>query len=416
MRDGPLNYDLLPVVASLTESRRTLCAMMLTCHSAYRTCSRFVLQQMVHLRRDKDIHLFLRFMRAEKHRRWQYLRSLRFLSSPVSPDMAQRLARALPRATNLERLEFYNAEVTLAIDPSLPLALAALPNVKHLVIPAGERAAAFLETISWPLETADLQENIQDAIDTWLDALTEPFSDWSPALLFKNARATLTSVSSNYTAEDEDEEDELPVYPKVTHLNFGGYDVQYPATASWSRAFPNVKHLQLFTSLEERGFSMRSSDDIIKTYGPFRERDLAIQMSARRWPQLESYYGTLFDLYLSGIAGRIDKIVLDCMREKERKLFAPVVAYARPRELDLRFRFEVELDHKTIPDLFRSPGLEELASLKLPVCVALDPEKGVNPHLDDFMVCRVSRQSRGDVRSWYESNSRISSLPCSHFP
>ncbi|KAI0704725.1 hypothetical protein C8Q76DRAFT_752594, partial [Earliella scabrosa] len=381
MRDGPLNFDLLPLVASLTESRRTLCAMMLTCHSAYRICPRFVLQKEVRLDDDEDIHLFLRFMRAEKHRRWQYIRSLQFRGTMFSSAVAQRLARALPSATNLERLEFDNAEVTLAIDPSLPLALAALPNIKHLIIPAGERAAAFLETIHWPLETADLRENFHIDIDAWVLGEPELIDDWSPALLFKNARATLTSISSHYASDDEDRE--LPVYSKVTHLVIGGMTVHYPATASWSRAFPNVKNLQLYTYLEDYHSDLKSSDELIDAFRPSREHHLAIQQSARRWPQLESYLGTLFDLYVSGIAGRIDKLVLDFVRDKEWKLFAPVVAQARPRQLDLQLRFN--FDYKNIPSMLRSPGLEELVTLKLPAYVSLDPEKAVNPGLDDFM-------------------------------
>ena len=46
-------------------------------------------------------------------------------------------------------------------------------------------------------------------------------------------------------------------------------------------------------------------------------------------------------------------------------------------------------------------------SLKLPVCVALNPEKGVNPGLDDFMVCRVPLQSWGNVRLWYYFTVRL---------
>ena len=75
----------------------------------------------------------------------------------------------------------------LSIDPSLSLALAALPNIKHLIIPAGERAAAFLDTIHWPLETVDLRENFHIDVDAWVLGEPELIDDWSPALLFKNA-------------------------------------------------------------------------------------------------------------------------------------------------------------------------------------------------------------------------------------
>ena len=378
-----LNYDLLPLVASFTESRRTLCAIMLTCHDAYRFCPRLVLQQEAGLHGNKSIHRFLRFMRAEDHRRWQYLRSLRFGETEFCVEMAQRLAADLPRATNLERLVFDDAEVTLnTADPSLRLALAALPNVKDLVIPVGHHAAAFLETISWPLETAELLTDMHPEDDYWSQGPRELNYEWSAALLLKNARATLKSVTSHYGDDRAYVDFVLPVYPNVTRLVMTGHEVDYPAAAAWSRAFPNVRHLEVSTSLEAMHEYWADGD--IYDFAWRRANSLAVMLRAGRWAELESYTGSLPDLYASGIAGRIRKISAKPLKQKHWKLFAAVVAQARPRELKLEFMAEV--DYQRIPELLRSPGLEELVALTLPVHIQLDPEGDVNPGLSDFIV------------------------------
>ena len=126
------------------------------------------------------------------------------------------------------------------------------------------------------------------------------------------------------------------------------------------------------------------ADGDIYDFARRRADYLAVMLRAGRWADLESYTGALPDLYASGVAGRIHKISAKPLKQKHWKLFAAVIAQARPRELKLEFMADV--DYKKIPELLGSPGLEELVALTLPVHIQLDPEGAVNPGLSDFIV------------------------------
>ncbi|KAI0738322.1 hypothetical protein C8Q80DRAFT_1113954 [Daedaleopsis nitida] len=377
-----LNHDILLLVATYS-SKETLATLMSTCRDCYRRCPRLILQDTVRLDGDAKAHKFLRCMRAEGYRRWRYLWSLHFSApsiSSISSHMVGRLSKALPRAVNLERLAFDDSENILSLHPSLPLVLAALPKVKQVIIQPGKHTCEMLTKIIWPLETVELCEStVPDP--NWAHNTEDPSPNFNPSALLRKTCDTLRSVRSDYWAEPPSFSD--PIYPHVTTLAMTS--VYYPDTEAWSLLYPNTKRLDLYSSFVNDEF-YRDPDGTIDRYQQEHDAQFAAQLRTGRWAHLESYCGTLVDLYLSGIAGRIDKISTT-LNGNELGLLPSIFQHARPRHLDLDMKSTVW--HGEVPDILRTPGLDELETLELQLFMILPREQSsgsdLQKSLDDLL-------------------------------
>ncbi|KAI0738329.1 hypothetical protein C8Q80DRAFT_1275842 [Daedaleopsis nitida] len=133
--------------------------------------AKYILEDTVCLWDDKNVPLFLRFMRADSDRRWRYLWSLRFSFRAVHhPQTAQLLA------------------TTLAVGPAMPDALAVLPSVNHVRLQPGDVTQAMLEHIIWPpLVMVELWKKCTHYPDTdpdeWEIAVGEEEFGWCSAEL-----------------------------------------------------------------------------------------------------------------------------------------------------------------------------------------------------------------------------------------
>lgn len=383
-----LNHDILLLVATYS-STGTLVRFMSTCRDCYRRCPRLILRDTVRLNSNAKARKFLRFMRADGHRRWRYLWSLHFLEFSISSPMAERLSKALPRAVNLERLAFDDSENILAPHSSLSLIIAALPNIKHAVIQPGNHTCEMLTKIVWPLETVELRSEGTAFDPYWpLDEEYPPSPSFNPSALLHNTCDTLRTVRSDFWAEPASPTD--PIYPHVTELVIDR--VHYLDPAAWSRLYPNVKYLQLFSTVANDEF-FREPDGTIDKWQHEHDVQLATHLSTGRWAHLESYCGTLFDLFLSGIAGRIDKISTT-LNENELRLLPSLFQYARPRHLDLDLRMSVW--YRAVLDILRTPGLEELETLELQLSMFLPRDQSSGSDFEQYLVSRyLSTLRRG---------------------
>ncbi|KAI0738328.1 hypothetical protein C8Q80DRAFT_271992 [Daedaleopsis nitida] len=374
-----LNYDILTLVAPYTSSP-TLSTLMRTCRDAYDRYPRYILKDTAHLRDDENVRRFLQFMHVADFRRWLYLRSLHFTFRAIRhPQTAQRLARVLVHATHLERLTFDDSEFILAVDPALPRALAALPSVKHVQLQPGAETQRMLKHIVWSLEAAELWKCAYDPnFDLDLDARPHEERDWTPGLLFKNARKTLTSIATEYWWA-EDPAPPSVLYPHVSLLTMNG--VKYPNAVAWSAACPNVKRLSIYS---DRNEDFRRNPTLELLYHERRRNaDFAKQLTAKRWMHLDHYSGSLWDLYLSGIAGQITTIKSERVYVQELFRIPGLFERARPRHLELHVCPDpIAVD---VPSLLNWAGMDELETLTLVVPMELQEDDASSPVFEKFM-------------------------------
>ena len=367
-----LPHDVLVVVASFAD-RKSLLALLATSHSLHSDCAKYVLQDPVVLHDDWSIASFICFMRPHKRKRWRHLHSLCLRGGPISSSVAEALARVIPRAYNLQSLEFEDAEETLGAHPDLPLAFAALRTVKHIIIENGyQHMCTMFEAMQWPLESAVLRQTAADSSD-WQDPDGE--DRLHPAAILKNSRATLKTLECDAWSDCSLILPTYPVYPKLESLSVAG--VWCPRTAQWATSYPSLKQLTVHTV--ESHFSSTDEDELADQFATRSLNMNEYTTQAQQWDELERFHGDVLDLYLIGFTCRIRDLSLSLYIET-LQFFPPIMETARPTHL--RLLISTKVFGQSIPTYLHDPGLADLKSLELDVDVWVGGRSGYNGDTD----------------------------------
>ncbi|EIW52140.1 uncharacterized protein TRAVEDRAFT_32017 [Trametes versicolor FP-101664 SS1] len=354
-----LNIDVLLVIVAFCEGP-TLSTLIRTCKAFYHTAARHYLEDRgATLRSDREIALFLRFMRPDQGKRWRYLYELHFdKDSLIGPSLAKSFAYGIKKAVNLEVLKFAYVEATLSSHPDLGPAFASLPRIKHITMSkVGGIACKMLETMQWPLETAALCRTALNR-KAWPDE--NRYERLNPAQLFKNACRTLRSLNLD-SWRDYVDHSPLPVYPRMKSLTVIGNNC--PSTAPWAAAYPHLGYLEVST-IEQALLDL--SEDSLELYLETREENRQGHLTRGTWKELETFKGAPLDLYLVGVPCRIRRLELDIMKDELR--FLPiVVADTLPAELILDLASQVLNggDNAWLLDHLRDPALSSVRALTL---------------------------------------------------
>ncbi|KAI0749108.1 hypothetical protein C8Q74DRAFT_1374219 [Fomes fomentarius] len=207
---------------------------MLCCSALHQDCVRVLLAELVYLGQESDRDWsFLQFMSADRWR-WQYLHGLIFKSveSRFNALLVEGIIEGIRQAPNLEQLKFRYAEQLLNPYPGLGTALASLENIRHLKIcSAANHTCLFLESIQWPLVTAELIWTSGD--DDWDNA--DLYVRMHPTALLWGAQNTLVRLQCmswggfNYRPG-------YPIYPNLK--SFSIYDMEYLRQDEWVKTYP----------------------------------------------------------------------------------------------------------------------------------------------------------------------------------
>ncbi|KAI0794067.1 hypothetical protein C8Q74DRAFT_1193958 [Fomes fomentarius] len=296
-------------------------------------------------------------MRPGKRKRWRYLRSLSFDNSTINPAIAAELARVLARATHLERLVFGWAERTLGAHPDLPPAFAAIKSIKHLVLEGGyQYTCRMLEAMHWPLETARLTRS--EYKWDWHDP--DRLDRMHPASLLRNACSTLKSLELDGWRDCSDVLPTYPIFPDLRSLRMK--ETWCPSTAQWVVTYPNLQSLTVRTT---NGHLMEVAEDDLLEHALHRRLNLETHSTQTCWAQLESFEGTLLDLYLLGLPCRISSVSVDLCADS-LQFFNPVMDHARPIHLNLRID-SLYIDIPVIGQCLQHAGLVDLRHLTLSI-------------------------------------------------
>lgn len=370
-----LPYDVLLLIASYA-SRDTLLSFMFVSYDFHNDCARHLLGNGVKLRGNRDIVSFISFMRPGKRKRWRYLRSLSFDNSTINPAIAAELARVLARASHLERLVFGWAERTLGAHPDLPPAFAAIKSIKHLVLVGGyQYTCRMLEAMHWPLETAKLTRS--EYKWDWHDP--DRLDRMHPASLLRNACSTLKSLELDEWRDCSDILPRYPVFPDLRSLLMK--ETWCPSTAQWVVTYPNLQSLTVRTI---NGHLMAVAGDDLLEHALHRRLNLETHSTQTCWPQLESFTGTLLDLYLLGLPCRISSVSVDLCADSLR-FFTPVMDHARPIHLNLRLN-SLDIDIPVIGKCLQHAGLVDLRRLTLSITFYSLENEVRGDHINRFLV------------------------------
>ncbi len=160
-----LSHDVLRTAVEYVGTK-TLLSLMLCCRAHYQVGVPALLAKpavclgQAHWpvkKMPRIVWSFLPLMSADRLR-WQSLRGLIF-GRMLRPDEVELLAEGIKHAPNIAHLEFRLSDDLLSTYPDLHAALMSLKNVQHFRISgATKHACLFLESVQWPLVTAELHQ------------------------------------------------------------------------------------------------------------------------------------------------------------------------------------------------------------------------------------------------------------------
>nr|VWO99448.1 N/A [Ganoderma boninense] len=369
----PFPYDVLVTIASLAD-RNCRLAFLAASRSLHLDCGKYVLDDPVILHGDQSITSFISFMRPHNHSRWRHLRSLCLSPASISSSVAEVLVSEIPRATNLQSLQFEDAEHQLRAYPDLIPAFAALPAIKHIVIENGYTyACKMLEATHWPLDSAVFR--VLADLSPWEYPDNDPQQSLYPATILRNSRATLRTLECKRWTGRDATLLTYPVYPMLESLSVVG--VWGPRPAHWAISFPNLKRLTVRTV--ESDFIDMDQNDLAERVAT-RARNLnEYESQVEHWNELAQFHGDVLDFYLLGFTCRIQRMSLS-LSAKTLQFFPTVMETARPTHL--RLSISSKLLSQPIPTYLHDPGLADLKSLELDVDVWVGGKDGYEGDTD----------------------------------
>ena len=138
MNRRKLNLDVLLMIMAASSALKTQSRMMRTCSMLRRAGARILLKDRdIEIREDTKYDSFFLFMRAEEGKRYQYLHSLTFWSSPPENyrGAISDLFFHVASRSGLKSLSFLTEEYDLLSDPQISNAVAQIASIKHLRAP-----------------------------------------------------------------------------------------------------------------------------------------------------------------------------------------------------------------------------------------------------------------------------------------
>ncbi|KAI0750436.1 hypothetical protein C8Q74DRAFT_1374021 [Fomes fomentarius] len=274
------------------------------------------------------------------------------------------LVDGIKQAPQLKHLGLRNADNLLSVYPDLRATLALLKNVKHLTIcKAAKHTCLFLESVKWPLVTAEL---IFAEESYYYGGWDEPdlLARMHPAALLRGAQNTLVRLDCESWNSCEYRFGNL-TYPNVQSLSM--CDI-FLMTDKWVKTYPNVSQLSVFTPLLERLGSMDTDDEA----GLRAARETNMRAFAHQcWPRLEeASLSCVAELYSLGLPCHIR--TLKFSEVKWGLPFLPeTMEYARPVVLELALYGRYLATFQTAVQQAAN-GLRDLEQLRITVRVHSD--------------------------------------------
>ncbi|RDX49794.1 hypothetical protein OH76DRAFT_512511 [Lentinus brumalis] len=337
-----INDDILREVA-FSSPPDTCARLMLTCRYLYHEAAKSTLQHEVYLGCDAQIDKFLRFLVAEDHTRFRYVRSLRLHLNLLSSDLVQKLFDNIAHMTRLTSLEMSDGELALETYPYIGDAVKRITSLQHLgSCTAGWLVIAILNDLNCDLTSINLDwgavvdESFRDnrmKRETLLQYHPVPFlSKWTHSL-------SELRCSGGRTLNIPGDPECTAVYPKMRKLTITCDN--FPDPLPYIRAYPNLTHLSAVFG----GFAHVES-------AHHRKRNLQRQLDPRgtgTWRHIEQYTGHLGSLYQLGLTCAIDRVRIDdpLLAESDFELLSEIIFHAKARHLKIACDGTLLLDQHT---------------------------------------------------------------------
>ncbi|KAH9847989.1 hypothetical protein C2E23DRAFT_845727 [Lenzites betulinus] len=280
------------------------------------------------LRKEDSLLSFLDFIHAQPDIRFSFITSLD-LSFQLSHDASLRLSNAVPHMHKLRHLTIHAGESVL-VHHKLGSAIASLTSLRELCISdADDTSLDLLRSLRVQLTRVHLDFDRGRSLTCFDEYMSmDEWDQYHPALLLEHSASTLEHLSANRWSTSPDDPLEMsPVYYKMRVLET--MNTTLPFTQPWIRAYPNLERLAFTTYPGSRQMGENNDPE------SWRAMNLSDQLEECTWRRLREFEGTVFDLYLLGLAGEVDHVVLREVWTAHLHMLGPALVHVRPRILEL---------------------------------------------------------------------------------
>lgn len=304
--------------------------MMKTCRILHREGAKALLNSNdVSLADETQFASFLLFMAADPHVRVRFLRNLTLrFDEKISSEAGEALRYffldlASVEYNSLSMLSLDNTEKLLLAVPKLSVAIARLTTLKsiHLRGLAGPQGSRMLSKVCSRLTSAcvSFDRNIHR-----LSNVTR--NHYDPLFLLEHSKDTLKSLEIDNTLLLRIVKPRFKrVYPDLTSLTLSG--IWISCAAGLYRTFPNLRKMEI-----------RDGEPAVANseYERWRASQSKSQEDYGSWQILESFFGSLVNLYLLCPGCRIEYVHIDSEQDTvDAAMLRNVLAEARPTRLKL---------------------------------------------------------------------------------
>ncbi|RPD73150.1 hypothetical protein L226DRAFT_536642 [Lentinus tigrinus ALCF2SS1-7] len=232
----------------------------------------------------------------------------------VSLEVAELFGLVCPFLIGLKSLELSNVAWICDQHPDLIVAVAMLQSLNHLTLSfwAGDRAMVkLLKILRAPLRTlsVDWRSCISDSFwDTIKEATWPAFH---PTIILENFAETLEELTCTWWWMTGTYIPPHTTYPRMRRLVINYTETTF-VLAPFIHAFPNLTHMLVETSHEEwEGFYA----DFVERGHTSHVQNVSQQLlppsnGGRMWHRMEEFSGYFYDLYIFGLACKIDRLIL----------------------------------------------------------------------------------------------------------
>ncbi|EIW53775.1 uncharacterized protein TRAVEDRAFT_74911 [Trametes versicolor FP-101664 SS1] len=364
-----LNDDILLEVMAVSDTVADCARLMRTSRILYDRGPPFVLARDTP-RLTKESHLlsFLAFLRREPARRCPLVHRLELsLGDRVFKPSLLQLIDTLPLINDLQYLSIDEAESFLGfpgLNNDLVAAFATLTSLHELRMTGASHAAIGLlhgirsEPIRLHLNFARgrTRGRVNSTFST--DIPERNWPHFHPVLLLARWASSLEELHTDYWYTHP----RTPpltdvVYPQMRALTLA--HTTPPLILPFIRAYPNLESFSIRTSWQ-------ASTDLWPPIAYREENAEAQQNAGLAWARLRAFEGGLMDLFMLGLACRVERVVLHTMDADRMHMLPAGLADVRPRRLELRGwpgHARVFTWGNPLPVLFQAEGVERLEEL-----------------------------------------------------
>lgn len=286
-----LNVDVVLLIMFFCD-KHTLTQVMGTCPTLRREGAKLLLNGHVSICDPPALVSFLTFVKAQKLTILHHLRSLTLAFGTIDPSLAILLVGTLANAHNLQSLSLSHTRDLFASSFIVGEVICQLRSLRHLSLCRCGKFSGSKLAFKAPLTSLSISYITPESFFQTLG--DEENAMYHPVVLCRSVHTTLESLDIQYDRGPYDPVEWQSPYVFSNTKTLTIHD-NFPHMTPYPTAFPNLTHLTISTTHQQRGTDFDSGAEAVEEQHAL---NLTAQSIGGTWSRLAHLSGDVAGLYL----------------------------------------------------------------------------------------------------------------------